>query len=138
MGPIAYQSMVSPRSRRLRTIGLLLLVAIIGMSVYGFSSLMPAIRRQAVAYHQRTESTQPSQTGTRTPQAARQSSRAKKTMLLLITVAYIYWGLCGLLIIALLFVAWLDLREVTRNYINQRRAVWAETASRLQDRDAGE
>ncbi|HZT43534.1 MAG TPA: hypothetical protein VFA07_15325 [Chthonomonadaceae bacterium] len=136
MGPPAYQSMVSPRSRRLRTIGLLLLVAIIGMSLYGFSSLMPAIRRQAVAYHQQTVSTQPSRT--ESPQASRQGSRAKKIMLLQITIAYLYWGTCGLLIIALLFVAWLDLREVTRNYINQRRSVWMETAGRLQDRDSEE
>ena len=138
MGPTTSQSMVSPRSRRLRTIGLLLLVAIIGMSVYGFSSLMPAIRRQAVVYRQRTVTTQPSQTGTQIPPASQQSSRTKKIMLLQLAIAYAYWGTCGLLIIALLLVAWLDLREVTRNYVLQRRAVFMETAARLRDRDAEE
>ncbi|HLV80326.1 MAG TPA: hypothetical protein VKT32_08585 [Chthonomonadaceae bacterium] len=136
MGPAAYQSMVSARSRRLRTIGLLLLVAILGMSVYGFSSLMPAVRRQAAAYHRDTVAAQQVQAETGALGIPARSGRARKAMLAQVTLVYAYWCLCGLLILALLLVAWLDLREVTRNYANQRRAVWMEAASRLRDRDS--
>jgi hypothetical protein len=41
--------------------------------------------------------------------------------------AYSYWGVCGLLVIAALFLAWLDFREVSRAYLEERRAILTDT-----------
>lgn len=128
-----YRTMISSRSRRLRTVGLLLLLAVLGMSVYGLAVQMPSLRRSGAAYRREHAATQQFEAVTGAIGASKSEERAKRVMLLKVTVAYAYWGTCGLLVIALLFVAWLDLREVTRNYLDVRRALWNETAVRTKD-----
>jgi hypothetical protein len=39
-----------------------------------------------------------------------------------------YWVIWIALIVSLLLVAWMDLREVSRTYLNQRRELWAVAA----------
>ena len=43
--PVVYQGIVSARSRRLRTIGSLLVAAIVLMSLYGYFVLMPSLHK---------------------------------------------------------------------------------------------
>jgi hypothetical protein len=52
----AFQSegLITPRSRRIRIWGSLLLAAIIGMAIYGFAVLMPSVRQSVEAHRPRT------------------------------------------------------------------------------------
>ncbi len=149
--PSPYRSMISPRSRRLRTIGLLLLAAIAGLTLYGYFSLMPSLRTARASYERsRDRARQSSRLSTLPPASnvgasvnvgasasgagasARPLERARKALLVKVIFLYAYWSVCGLLIVAALFVAWLDLREVSQNYLHERRALWNEAAVRMQ------
>jgi predicted membrane protein len=133
--PSVYSSIVSPRSRRLRTIGILLLVAVCGMVIFGYYNLMPSLARSI------RENPLPAYTsiGARrsdTPDPAmRPMTRAERLRKLRVAVALAYWGVCGMLIVGVVFVAWMDLREISRTYVEQRRAMWTQAADRLESRD---
>lgn len=127
----AYQGMViSARSRRLRLIGGLLVVAILCMVLYGIRVLMPTLNKTVtLVAHSHVQAapsglpaTPPGSEVAAAPLHLRHILRAQ------IIFAYGYWTLCSLFVLSLLLVAWLDLREVTRNYANQRRKLWTETA----------
>jgi hypothetical protein len=133
--PSIYSSIVSPRSRRLRTIGVVLLVAIGGMIAYGYFSLMPSLAR-SIRDHPLTISTSTGALRTAAPQQAnRPLTRAERLRKLRVAVALAYWGVCGLLIVGVVFVAWIDLREISRTYVEQRRAMWTQAADRLEGQD---
>ena len=106
--PSLYSGIVTPRSRRLRTVGVLLLAAIAGMTFYGLVVLMPAIHHAAELH----------------PLAV--SVHMRRQLFTRVAAAYAYWAVCGLLICAAMVVAWLDFREVSRTYAAQRRALWEE------------
>lgn len=127
--PTMYQSLLSARSRRLRTVGGVLLAAIIAMSLYGFVVLMPAINRSVAAHKiARIEASAPGSKAA--PVLTPAQRKEQKKVYTQVAFVYAYWGVCGLLVIAALFIAWLDLREVSRNYLAQRRAIWNEVAMR--------
>ncbi len=137
----AYQSLISPRSRRLRTTGLFLLAVIVVMALYGYFSLMPSLRisaaRLAAQANARPAATNSAVTTSgnrvlptakptnaqdavaRMPRQEREAQAAK------IVFAYAYWGVCLSLLIALMLVAWLDFREVGRNFDQQQAAIFA-------------
>ncbi len=121
--PSPYRSMISARSRRLRTVGFLLLIAALGMAVYGTLIMMPILRR-SIAHTQPMIRQHPAETAA--PQFSPQQKRMRRIALVQATTAYAYWTVCALLVLAALFVAWLDLREVQRNYLQNRLALWAE------------
>jgi hypothetical protein len=120
----------------------LLLLAILGMTVYGNVRLMPSLRRSEARAHVilYTRSAQPASTltGPRTPaplsDADRRFLKVFRVQLLFI---YGYWTVLGLLVIAVLIVAWLDLREVLRNYSQRRRELWAEAIEQTRHRPTG-
>lgn len=114
-------SIVSARSRRLRTIGSLLVVAVLAMSVYGVTSLMPSLRR---SINENPVSLRRDAVRTPEQKARRNIIKAQ------IVFAYGYWGVCGLLVLSAAFVAYLDFREVSRNYMAQRRAIWSDIAEK--------
>jgi len=115
----AYRTLVTYKSRRLRIIGSLLLIATLGMAVYGGLVLMPSLRSAKEAV--------PAQTlDSRTPQAI----RAKNVMKTKLIFAYGYWSVCGILVTATLLTAWLDVRETSRSYLEQRKSIWSAVADK--------
>ncbi len=120
-----YQSLISARSRRFRTIGLVLLTMVLGMSIYGGSVLMPKLREnRALLRSQTTSATAPS-TASSSEKSLHKLAKAQ------ILFAYAYWGVCGTLIIALLLVAYLDFREVSRNYLQMKITLLAESSKSI-------
>jgi len=130
--PSAYTSIISPRSRRLRTIGIVLLVAICAMVIYGYFGLMPSVTR---AVHEAGPASVSTDLRPGTSPANPPMTRAQRVRKLQIAVAMAYWGVCGLLIVSVIFVAWLDLREISRHYLMERKAIWNQTAGNLDDQD---
>ena len=126
--PAAYQTMISPRSRRLRTVGILLLLAVIGMSVYGARVIMPPLRAASRNFALRHPA---SVSGNRNDPAAKATRRERRVMQVQLLSADVYWLICGLLALAAIVVAWLDFREVSRNYLAERRALMRESARRI-------
>ena len=135
--PPAYRGVLSARSRRLRTGGSLLLLALLGMGAYGYLVLMPTLRVAQAGYARiqigrpngqvrPPGTTQPATTGMPAPER----ERARKVLLTNLIFAYAYWGIWTALFVALLVIAWLDAREVWKNYLTQRAVLWTEAAVR--------
>ena len=130
-----YQSLISARSRRLRTIALLLLAVVIGMAAYGYLSLMPALRVAAARVEQANTRSTPTPTpnGTLATPAqkstqdtvARMSRKERDAQAAKLVFAYAFWGVCLTLLLAVMLVAWLDFREVGRNFDQQQAAIFA-------------
>ena len=131
--PSVYTSIVSPRSRRLRTTGVVLLCAVLAMALYGYFSLMPAIERTVRESAASGSSVAAATARGRSDALLRQASRSQRARKLQVAVALAYWGVCGLLLISVLFVAWLDFREITRTYVDQRRAMWVQAAEQVKE-----
>lgn len=125
---------VSVRSRRLRAIGTVLLAGILLMSLYGVFGLMPTLRAsskrvnesRAIAASQGT--VVQSGTGVSTPTVVtpemRQSRKLARALAAQVIFAWIYWTVCALLLVGLLLIAWLDFRELSRQYDNERIALF--------------
>ena len=121
-----YQSLITARSRRLRTIGLMLLVAVLGMSIYGGAVLMPSLRQTRDAV--RAEMSQTTTTSIQPQYTTPEQKRLRAAMKAKIIFAYGYWGVCLVLLTTLLIVAWMDFREITRRYLHAQVALLAESA----------
>jgi hypothetical protein len=124
--PTVYSSVISPRSGRLRTIGAVLLAAVVAMTLYGYFGLMPSLERSARRNPEISlagPQVAPGASGLQESPAVTRANRVRK---LQIAVALAYWGVCALLLVAALAVAWLDFREVTRMYVSNRRAIWSD------------
>lgn len=119
-----YQNLISAQSRRLRVIGIVLLVMILGMCVYGGRVLMPKLRENRAPLHNSTVQATSSST-VLSPVKAESLRKLAKAQLLFF---YAYWGVCFALIIALLMVAYLDFREVSRNYLRLQVSLLSNTA----------
>jgi len=119
-----YQNLISAQSRRLRVIGIVLLVMILGMCVYGGRVLMPKLRENRAPLHHSTVQATSSSTAL-SPAKAESLRKLAKAQLLFF---YAYWGVCFALIIALLVVAYLDFREVSRNYLRLQVSLLSNTA----------
>ncbi len=135
------RGILSARSRRLRTTGAVLLAGILLMSLYGVFSLMPRVRvsaervsqSRAVVAAQRAEAAVGSRVAVRVPISPefRQSRRLERALAAQIIFVWIYWTICALLLLGLLLIAWLDFREVSRQYENERITLFAETAAQV-------
>lgn len=137
--PSAYSNIVSPRSRRLRTIGIVLLIAVCAMVAYGYFGLMPSVLR---AVRESSASAATSAMSAAHPpglldQANAHITRNQRIRKMRIAIALAYWGVCGLLLVSVVFVAWLDLREISRQYVAERRAMWNQAADRIDSPDDG-
>jgi len=104
------------------------------MGLYGYFGLMPNIERslrehpiQAVASP--GGATSPAQ---HLPPALARAQRARKFQ---VAVALAYWGVCSLLILGVLVVAWLDLREISNRYVSERRAMWGAAVEQVEKLD---
>ncbi len=120
--PNPYSSLISSRSRRLRTVGWVLLAFIIGLFLYGYFKLMPELGGAKNATEM-VASGSVIRTSPETPL----TPRAKRVVKFKAAVAILFWGVELLLVCALVFVAWLDVREVSKTYIQQRRKVWSQS-----------
>ena len=123
MKPLAaYRSRVTPKMRRLRTMGLLIIVCLLLMVLYGSRVLMP---RTIASVHLHSA-------------AARGINPAAVHMhhVLVVQVlfAIAYWSVCGLLLIGLFVIAWLDVREVTRQYLYDRTTLVIQAAEEMKHR----
>lgn len=126
--PTAYQNLVSPRSRRLRTVGILLLLAVVGMTIYGALVIMPSLRAASQQYARRQTSGAAVNFRSNLASPTRRERRALQVQVLF---ADVYWVACGLLTLGAISVAWLDFREVSRNYVEQRRALVQASTQRI-------
>lgn len=133
--PTPYSALISPYSRRLRTIGLVLLVAALLMALYGGMVFMPRLRanRQTLRTHIAQTASDPV-ANSNALTSEKDLKRLAKAQTLFV---YSYWSVCGLLLIALLVVAWLDAREVARNYLRQQVQLISEVAEKGKKPDAG-
>ena len=132
-----YNSVVSPRSRRLRTLVSIVLVVIMFMSVYGGFTVMPQVR-QAVGKRDTPELNRLAKSQPGPTLTLKQIAHAKHTLRarqVVVSLAMAYWGVLSLLLVLVLFLAWLDFRETTRNFALQAQALRQETVVTLQ-RDA--
>lgn len=132
--PSAYTTIVSPRSRRLRTTGVVLLAAICAMVLYGYFGLMPSLGRsvrEGNVAARRSAGARLSENGGQDEL----SPRVQRIRKYQVAVALAYWGVCALLLVAVLLVAWLDLREVSRQYIAERREIWRQAAGQIEKPD---
>lgn len=115
----AYRTLITNKSRRLRVIGVMLVVAAVSMAIYGGIVIMPSLRvakNAALIYP----------LDSRAPDAI----HAKRVVKAQLIFAYGYWSVCGILITATLFTAWLDVREMSRSYLEQRKIIWANVAEK--------
>jgi hypothetical protein len=135
MGPTtSYSGIISPRSRRLRTIGLVLLLSVVLMVIYGYFGLMPSLRQSIHDGMNPQIVTHSSPTGPGQTETA-QSDRERRVRKLKASAGLAYWGVCSLLLVGTVFVAWLDLREISRTYVAERRAMWNQAADNISDSD---
>lgn len=119
-------SVVSARSRRLRIVGAMLLLATLGMVAYGSLVLMPGLRHAVVTTPRRLEQRLSDGRVERDPEV----ERWKRALATRILFAYGYWAFCGVLVLAVVLVAYLDFREVSRNYLARRQAIWSDITRR--------
>ena len=160
--PIVYQSLISARSRRLRATGAVLLVAVLGMTLYGSLALMPSLRTlphlakttgtqansttpiiagaERTGSIVRTNANKAVTTDPDTPRAGQTlraapilTERERKAALAKVLFVYGYWSVCGLLILALVIVSWLDFRELGRAYDAQRARLVAQSLADAQN-----
>ncbi len=167
---LAYQSLVSARSRRLRVTGIVLLVAVLGMSLYGVFALMPSLRRtvphgtggmdaasakeiavnranagedtaQRKGTADRASAARPAANKTDTPRTGESlrssgglTERERRAAFSNILFMYGYWSVCGLLILALIIVSWLDFRELGRNYDAYRARLFAQSVAEAEEK----
>ncbi|MCW3055496.1 MAG: hypothetical protein JWN14_4666 [Chthonomonadales bacterium] len=129
-----YMNVITPRSRRYRTIMTVLLVFLLTMSVYGGFKVMPAVH-EAVGKSDMRElrliaESKPSPS--LTPAQILHAQRTLKRRSVVVYMAMAYWGVCSLMMVGILFLAWLDFRETTRVFSQQAQALRQETVSTLQ------
>jgi hypothetical protein len=123
--------MISARSRRLRTIALLLLGIVLAMTAYGYLVLMPNARGAVQRHHALLERAVHGKIATpgMTPEQIAHARQVVKAVKIQVVFTYCYWSVCGLILIAVLCIGWLDMREISRLYMSQRLAIWSDVAA---------
>jgi hypothetical protein len=100
------------------------------MAAYGSAVLMPSLRRTVranrMAFVRPVSKTTVS--GEALTAAGARTRHIRQSLKVAIMAVDAYWGVCSLLAVGLALVAWLDLREVSRNYANARRSLWKEVS----------
>ena len=54
-------------------------------------------------------------------------NRIKKLISVQLILAYAYWSVCGLFVLATFFIVWLYMREVTHGYLDVRKQIVLDT-----------
>lgn len=128
------QSPVNPfysslRSRRIRTLGVLFLLVAALMSFYGGTVLMPNLHRTLLASRSTSEPVVTSRGGPNAalPALSPRELRAARIRKVKVSLALAYWGVCSLFVIGAILMAWLDVREISQRYLDERRALQRET-----------
>ena len=111
---------LSPRSRRLRTVGALLMLAILGMIAFGWFYFQPKLSH---AVHANSHIVH----DLRYPPILRE--HARKVALTQLMFGIYYWAFCFLLVLGLLFVAWLDIVETRVRALLARRDMVRQIAT---------
>ena len=122
-------------ANQLTLLRMLLIPAFVLLVVYGYFGLMPLLRRsiREDPVHATIGQHSVSPNGIQTDAA--QTDRERRVRKLKASAGLAYWGVCSLLLVAAVFVAWLDLREISRNYVAERRAIWTQAADRIESTD---
>ncbi len=129
LGPssVYSQGIVSARSRRIRYVAAVVLAAVILMGAYGTLRLMPQVRNtsrnfSAIQRHDATGIAPPH------PSTSDLTERTHlvKVVRFEILFAYAYWTVWTLLVLTLILLAWIDLREVSRAYLMQRKRLYTD------------
>ena len=121
------QGIVSARSRRIRYVAAVVLAAVILMGAYGTLRLMPQVRNTSRIFSaiQRHDAI-----GRATPfpstSELTERTRLVKVVRFEILFAYAYWTVWTLLVLTLILLAWIDLREVSRAYLMQRKRLYID------------
>jgi hypothetical protein len=133
-----YITIVSPRSRRYRTLVMVLLAIIMVMSVYGGFTVMPrvhqAVGRPDTPQLARIAASQPGPD--LTPKQITHAKRTLQARKVVVALALAFWGVCSLLMVLVLLLAWLDFRETARNFALESRALRQDTVVALQEQAA--
>ena len=122
-----YSSVISLRSRRLRTLGVTLLVVLALLTGFGLLKLMPAAKTAAMLHRAEIQKAE-AQRATAPAASMRTLRRVHRLMAIKLILVNAYWLLCGLIAFAAMVVAWLDFREVARQYADERHLLWNEAA----------
>ena len=126
-------SLISPRSRRIRTIGLVFLTGMMLCALYGGLVMMPRLgrlREQLHVLNARWQLTRTSGTSLAEGRAIRLSIARERRVLLMQTVfIYGFWSFVGVLGICVILCAWLDTREVAKNFLAEQKRVIRSSAN---------
>jgi uncharacterized integral membrane protein len=105
-----------------------LLTAVLLMALYGGLVFMPRLR--ANRQELRTQIVQTAGDPVANANAAPSVQDLRRLAKAQALFVYSYWSVCALMLIALLVVAWLDAREVARNYLRQQVELINEVAEK--------
>ena len=133
-----YRPLITSRSRRLRTTGIVLLIAVLAMITYGTLFLMPSLHTVIHALPQTSGTgggtisrpgapivTMPVVKGL--PASEGLTEREHRVVLAKVLFGYGYWTVCVTLLLALMVVSWLDFRELARNYDAERHRIYLQS-----------
>ena len=129
---------VSQRARNLRTTANTFLIVVLIMSIYGGSVLMPSINHFVTSNRQQITTNQTFNLSDKNPKVAAHQIRIKKLISVQLILAYAYWSVCGLFVLATFFVVWLYMREVSRGYLDVRKQIVMETIGKTTEQDPDE
>ncbi len=124
-----YSSVISLRSRRLRTVGIALMVVVLALFFYGVFGLMPAMK-SAAALHTAAIQKAEAQKAIHPGESMKTIRRIHRLMGIKLLFTDAYWLTCGLFAFAAMVVAWLDFREVARRFQTARRSLWDEASKK--------
>ncbi len=117
-----YQSRITTKSRRLRTAGAVILSFLLAMIAFGAIVIMPStmhsVRAHSIAAHGATAA----------------AVHLHHVLVVQVLFAIAYWSFCGLLLISLFVIAWLDVREVTRQYLYERTTLVIRATEEMKQR----
>ena len=116
-------TLISPKSRRIRTCGLMLVGSMLFCTLYGVIFLMPKLSQLRARSHALNSSTVLFPSTNLVAERAMERTRNKEQRIVLMNAVFIYafWCFVGLLFIGAILMAWLDTREVARNYLEEKR-----------------
>ena len=118
---------ISQRARNLRTTANICLVVVLIMSIYGYIVLMPSINHFVTSNRQQITTPNQANISEKSPKELAHQKRINKLISVQLILAYAYWSVCGIFVVAIFFVAWLYMREVSRGYLDGRKRIVMDT-----------
>ena len=116
-------TLISAKSRRIRTVGIMLIGSMLFCTIYGVIFLMPRLSQLRARSHALNDSAVlfPHRDKQSEVAMARTLNRERRIVLMNAVFIYAYWCFVGLLFIGSVLMAWLDTREVARNYLQEKQ-----------------